>query len=84
MKASINRRVKCFIFTSCIAVYGKTQVLMSEEMTPMPARSAGSRRSKVFADIEITKNIPRTWLEEFVMEHGAMGPKDTANRVARS
>jgi hypothetical protein len=72
-----------FHFHSSIALYGKTQVPMSEEMTPMPARSVGSRRSKVFADIEITKNMPRTWLEEFVVGHRTSGPKDTTNRVAR-
>ena len=36
INASINYGVKCFVFTSSIAVYGKNQIPMTEEMVPMP------------------------------------------------
>ena len=36
INASINTDVKCFVFTSSIAVYGSNQVPMTEEMIPQP------------------------------------------------
>jgi len=36
INASINHEVKCFVFTSSIAVYGANQLPMSEEMIPQP------------------------------------------------
>lgn len=33
---AVKQKVKCFVFTSSIAVYGKGQLPMTEEMTPIP------------------------------------------------
>lgn len=41
INASVNTRVKCFIFTSSIAVYGAGQCPMTEAMTPKPEDSYG-------------------------------------------
>ena len=39
INASIKNEVKCFVFTSSIAVYGKNQLPMSEDMTRVSGRS---------------------------------------------
>src|SRR5216683_558626 len=36
INASVNNSVKCFVFTSSIAVYGAAQVPMTEETVPAP------------------------------------------------
>ncbi len=41
INASVNHNVKCFVFTSSIAVYGAGQSPMLEEMIPMPEDSYG-------------------------------------------
>jgi UDP-glucose 4-epimerase len=41
INAAVNFNVKCFVFTSSIAVYGKGQLPMVEEMMPMPEDSYG-------------------------------------------
>jgi len=44
---SILHKVKCFVFTSSIAVYGKNQLPMSEDMKPEPEDSYGIAKSAV-------------------------------------
>lgn len=39
INASVNHSVKCFVFTSSIAVYGALQSPMREDMTPRPEDS---------------------------------------------
>ena len=41
INASVNTDVKCFVFTSSIAVYGVGQTPMTEQMTPQPEDSYG-------------------------------------------
>ncbi len=41
VNAAINHNVKCFVFTSSIAVYGAGQSPMSEAMIPVPEDSYG-------------------------------------------
>ncbi len=41
INASVNSGVKCFVFTSSIAVYGANQVPMREDTTPQPEDSYG-------------------------------------------
>lgn len=41
INASINNEVKCFVFTSSIAVYGAGQLPMKEEYIPQPEDSYG-------------------------------------------
>src|SRR5690606_23353730 len=36
INAAVNTNVKCFIFTSSIAVYGANQLPMTEELIPQP------------------------------------------------
>ncbi len=53
INASINAGcVKCFVFTSSIAVYGAGQVPMSEEMVPMPEDPYGISKYAVELDLK--------------------------------
>lgn len=48
---SIKHKVKCFVFTSSIAVYGKGQLPMTEEMTPEPEDPYGVSKYAVELDL---------------------------------
>lgn len=48
---SIKWNVKCFVFTSSIAVYGKGQLPMTEGMTPMPEDPYGIAKYAVEMDL---------------------------------
>lgn len=53
INASINTgTVKCFVFTSSIAVYGANQLPMKEEMTPMPEDPYGISKLAVEQDLK--------------------------------
>lgn len=52
INAAVNHEVKCFVFTSSIAVYGTNQVPMSEETQPMPEDSYGIAKYAVELDLE--------------------------------
>src|SRR5437764_1071627 len=41
INSAINHNVECFVYTSSIAVYGSTQLPMSEELIPQPEDSYG-------------------------------------------
>lgn len=49
---SVNRGVKCFIFTSSIAVYGPGQTPMVEELTPTPEDPYGISKYAVELDLK--------------------------------
>jgi UDP-glucose 4-epimerase len=49
---SIIHKVKCFVFTSSIAVYGKAQLPMREDMTPMPEDPYGIAKYAVELDLK--------------------------------
>ena len=52
LNAAINsRRVKCFVFTSSIAVYGHAPAPMSEETVPVPADPYGIAKYAVELDL---------------------------------
>lgn len=51
INAAVNYEVKCFVFTSSIAVYGKGQLPMTEDMPPMPEDSYGI--SKYAVELEL-------------------------------
>ncbi len=51
INASINHDVKCFVFTSSIAVYGRNQLPMSEDMGPMPEDPYGIAKLAVESDL---------------------------------
>lgn len=49
---SILHKVKCFVFTSSIAVYGANQVPMTEDLTPRPEDPYGISKYAVELDLE--------------------------------
>lgn len=51
INASVNHEVKCFVFTSSIAVYGRNQVPMREELTPQPEDPYGIAKYAVELDL---------------------------------
>jgi UDP-glucose 4-epimerase len=52
INAAVNHNVKCFVFTSSIAVYGAGQVPMTEEMIPRPEDPYGIAKYAVELDLE--------------------------------
>src|ERR1700753_2735228 len=48
---SVKHKVKCFVFTSSIAVYGKGQLPMTEAMTPIPEDPYGVSKYAVELDL---------------------------------
>src|SRR5437588_1929047 len=51
INASVNHGVKCFVFTSSMAVYGAGQTPMTEEMSPSPEDSYGI--AKLAVELEL-------------------------------
>ncbi len=54
---SIKKKVKCFVFTSSIAVYGKNQLPMTEETTPMPEDPYGISKLAVEQDLKVANML---------------------------
>ncbi len=54
---SVKHDVKCFVFTSSIAVYGSGQAPMSEDMTPEPEDPYGIAKYAVEQDLRSTLNM---------------------------
>lgn len=54
---SILHKVKCFVFTSSIAVYGKGQLPMREDMTPMPEDSYGIAKYAVEMELKASHEM---------------------------
>lgn len=57
INASVNHSVKCFVFTSSIAVYGANQLPMTEETLPMPEDSYGIAKFAVEMDLEESRRM---------------------------
>jgi UDP-glucose 4-epimerase len=57
INASINHDVKCFVFTSSIAVYGAGQTPMNEEMTPIPEDSYGIAKLAVEQELKVSHEM---------------------------
>jgi UDP-glucose 4-epimerase len=51
INASVNYEVKCFVFTSSIAVYGRNQVPMTEALSPQPEDPYGIAKYAVELDL---------------------------------
>jgi UDP-glucose 4-epimerase len=51
---SVNYNVRCYVFTSSIAVYGANQVPMTEDTTPRPEDPYGTSKYAVELDLEAT------------------------------
>lgn len=54
---SVLNNVKCFVFTSSIAVYGKGQLPMKEDMVPVPEDPYGIAKLAVEEDLKATKEM---------------------------
>jgi len=57
INASVNNGVKCFVFTSSIAVYGVGQAPMSEEMVPVPEDSYGIAKLAVEQEMRVSHEM---------------------------
>lgn len=57
INASINHNVKCFVFTSSIAVYGKNQLPMREDMIPVPEDSYGIAKLAVEQELKVCREM---------------------------
>jgi UDP-glucose 4-epimerase len=57
INAAVNFRTKVFVFTSSIAVYGKNQVPMTENMNPQPEDPYGISKYAVELDLKETREM---------------------------
>ena len=57
INASINFDVKCFVFTSSIAVYGANQLPMREDMIPQPEDSYGIAKFAVEQELKCSQEM---------------------------
>lgn len=57
INAAINHEIECFVFTSSIAVYGKGQLPMTEDLIPQPEDPYGVAKLSVEQELKISKEI---------------------------
>lgn len=57
INASVNHDVRCFVFTSSIAVYGPGQLPMREDMVPMPEDSYGIAKYAVEQELAVSRRM---------------------------
>jgi len=57
INSAVNYGVKCFVFTSSIAVYGTGQSPMTEEMTPVPEDSYGIAKLAVEQELRVSHEM---------------------------
>jgi len=57
INASVNHGVKCFVFTSSIAVYGRNQLPMTEDAVPQPEDPYGIAKYAVELDLKETHEM---------------------------
>lgn len=57
INASVNFEVKCFVFTSSIAVYGAVQLPMSEDIVPQPEDSYGIAKYAVEQELKCSHEM---------------------------
>jgi UDP-glucose 4-epimerase len=57
INASVNYSVRCFVFTSSIAVYGAGQSPMTEDMVPQPEDSYGIAKLAVERELQVTHEM---------------------------
>jgi UDP-glucose 4-epimerase len=57
INASVNYNVKCFVFTSSIAVYGAGQLPMTEDMIPTPEDSYGIAKYAVEQELKVSNEM---------------------------
>ena len=54
---SVKNNIKCFVFTSSIAVYGENQTPLNEEFVPMPEDSYGIAKLAVEMELKISQKM---------------------------
>lgn len=54
---SIRHKIKCFVFTSSIAVYGANQLPMLENLTPLPEDSYGISKLAVEQELKVSREM---------------------------
>lgn len=57
INASVNHNIKCFVFTSSIAVYGTNQLPMTEDLIPQPEDSYGVAKLAVEQELRISHEM---------------------------
>jgi UDP-glucose 4-epimerase len=57
INASVNYGVRCFVFTSSIAVYGANQVPMHEDLLPLPEDSYGIAKLAVEQELRVSHDM---------------------------
>jgi UDP-glucose 4-epimerase len=57
INAAVNHNVKCFVFTSSIAVYGRNQLPMVEDAVPQPEDPYGIAKYAVELDLKETHEM---------------------------
>lgn len=57
INAAVNHGVRCFVFTSSIAVYGSGQAPMTEEMVPLPEDPYGIAKVAVENELKVTHEM---------------------------
>jgi UDP-glucose 4-epimerase len=57
INAAVNHNVKCFVYTSSIAVYGPCQSPMTEDMIPIPEDSYGIAKLAVEQDLKVSREM---------------------------
>jgi UDP-glucose 4-epimerase len=57
INASVNHNVKCFVFTSSIAVYGAGQPPMTEDMIPAPEDPYGIAKYAVEQELKVSNEM---------------------------
>lgn len=57
INAAVKHKIKCFVFTSSIAVYGKNQLPMTESMVPEPEDPYGIAKYAVELDLKAAHEL---------------------------
>jgi len=57
INAAVNHHVKCFVFTSSIAVYGAGQTPMTEVMIPIPEDSYGIAKMAIEQELRVSHEM---------------------------
>ncbi|MAF36657.1 UDP-glucose 4-epimerase [archaeon] len=74
INASVNHNIKCFVFTSSIAVYGENQLPMKEDLTPQPEDSYGI--AKYAVEQELASSLKMFGLPYIIFRpHNVYGEK---------
>ena len=73
INASVNHKIKCFVFTSSIAVYGDQELPLKESQTPQPEDPYGIAKYAVEMDLE---NAHRLFGLNYIIfrPHNVYGP----------